>query len=213
MSSRCIAVISGHKEAGCEWIGELGNLTQHLNRQDEGGRLIGCQFESVNCVFCSEDIQRKDLKEHEEDKCPDHPYGCEYCEEYESTHKDVTAKHWPVCPSRPVPCPNNCGISPKLEVLDNHIENECPLQIIDCAFKYAGCKEKVSRKDMQDHIVQSLVLHMSLQATSHQIELKQLYGRINQLEMQLKKATELQHKSAVKITDLHADQLLREQLD
>ena len=35
-----------HKEAGCEWVGELGSLPQHLNlkHQDEGDRLSGCQL-------------------------------------------------------------------------------------------------------------------------------------------------------------------------
>ena len=180
-----------HKEAGCEWVGELGSLPQHLNlkSQEEGDRLTGCWLVGIKCAFCSDDIQRKVIKEHEENICPERPYSCEYCGEYESTHKIVIANHWPVCPSRPVPCPNECGISPKLEVLNSHIENECPLQEIDCAFKYAGCKEKLPRKDMPDHITQNLALHMSLQATNHQRELKKLTSRVSELESQLDEAT------------------------
>ena len=179
-----------HKEDGCEWVGELGSLPHHLNlKPEEGDRLIGCQLVAIQCAFCLDDIRRKDIEEHEKDMCPERPYSCEYCEEYESTHKDVTANHWPVCPSRPVPCPNECGISPKLEFLDVHIANECPLQVIDCAFKYAGCKERLPRKDMLDHVTQSLALHMSLQATSHQQELKKLTSRISELETQLGEAT------------------------
>ena len=185
-----LQVYCSHKEAGCEWIGELGSLTQHLNlnSQEEGDRLIGCQLVCIECAFCSEDIQRKDIEEHEEDTCPERPYNCEYCQEYESTHHDVKANHWPVCPFRPVPCPNQCGISPKLKVLDDHIQNDCPLRVIDCAFKYAGCKERMPRKDMPDHITESLALHMSLQATNHQQELKKLTGRISELEIQLDEA-------------------------
>ena len=194
-----------HKEAGCEWVGELGSLTQHLNRQpQESDRLTGCQLVAIQCAFCRDEIQRKSLKEHEEDLCPERPYSCEYCEEYESTYKDVTANHWPACPSCPVPCPNECGISPKLEVLDSHIADECPLQVIDCAFRYAGCKERLPRKDMPDHVTQSLALHMSLQATSHQQELKKLTSRISELETQLGEATaKLEAKN----------QLLRQVLD
>ena len=205
-----------HKEAGCEWVGELGCLPQHLNLkpQDVGDRLSGCQLASVRCVFCCDDIQRKDLKEHEEDKCSKRPYSCEYCEDYKSIFEDVTTNHWPVCPSRPVPCPNECGASPKLGSLDSHVENECPLQSVDCAFKYAGCNERLPRKDMPDHIIQSLALHMSLQATSHQQELQKLNSRISNLEMQLDKATELKNQSAAEIAELRTtNQLLREKLD
>ena len=201
-----------HKEAGCEWVGELGSLPQHLNLnpQNDGGRLIGCQLASVECVFCCEDIQRKDLKEHEDDKCPERAYDCEYCQEYESTYIDVTTNHWPVCPSRPVPCPNECGISPKFEVLHDHME-ECPLQAIDCAFKYAGCNERLPRKDMPNHITQSLAHHMSLQATSHQQELLKLNNHISELEEQLDKATQLLKQSTAKVAELHtANQRLQE---
>ena len=62
------------------------------------------------------------------------------------------------------------------------------MQEIDYSFKYAGCCEKLPRKDMPDHITQSLALHMSLQATNHQQELKKLTSRISELETQLGEA-------------------------
>ena len=164
-------------------MGELGGLTQHLNikPQEKADRMTGCQLAKITCAFCSDNVQRKDLKEHEEEICTKRPYNCEYCEDYKSIFEDVTTNHWPECRSRPVPCPNECGASPKLELLDDHVE-ECPLQVIDCPFEYAGCKESLLRKDMPDHITQSLALHMSLQATSHQQELKKLTSRISELE-------------------------------
>ena len=197
-----------HKEDGCEWVGELGNLTQHLNLnfQLQSDRLIGCQLVSIKCTFCSEDIQRKNIKEHEEDLCPERPYRCMYCEEYESTHKVVTANHWPICPSRLVPCPNQCGMSLKSNMLDAHIQNKCPLQVVDCAFKYAGCKERLPRKDMPDHDNQSLALHMSLQADSYQQEMKKLVIRISELESHL-------HEATVKLKDLEAKNQNQESRD
>ena len=126
---------------------------------------------------------------------------------YESTCEDVTTNHWPVCPSRPVPCPNECGIYPERQNLDSHLDKACPLTVIDCSFSYAGCNERLSRKDMPDHIIQSLALHMSLQATSHQQELIKLNGRIFELETQLGEAT-------VKVKELETkNHLLQEQLN
>ena len=177
-----------HKEGGCEWVGELGSLPQHLNLLNSGNRFSGCQLAKLACEFCGDAIQRKDLEEHEGDKCMVRPYSCEHCEKYESTFEDVMANHWPTCPSRPVPCPNECGTSPELQFLDCHIDNECPLQVIECAFKYAGCKQTCLRKDMADHITHNLAIHISLQAASHQEELKKLNARISELEIQLDNA-------------------------
>ena len=189
-----------HTEAGCEWVGELGSLPQHLNLkpQDEGHRFSGCQLVSISCTFCTLDIQRKYLKEHEEAKCPQRPFSCEYCQDYHSIYEDVTTNHWPVCPSRPIPCPNECGASLEIRFLDHHVESECPLQIVDCAFKYAGCNERPPRKDIPDHISQSMALHMSLQAASHQQQLTKLSSRVSELEEHLQEAT-------VKIGQLEAE--------
>ena len=177
-----------HKEAGCEWIGELGSLPQHLNLLNSGDRLSGCQLAKLACDFCDDDIQRKDLQEHEGVKCSKRPYSCEHCKNYKSTFEDVMANHWTTCPSRPVPCPNECGMSLKSLLLDHHIKSECVLQVVECAFKYAGCKQTCLRKDMADHITQNMAIHMSLQAASHQLELKKLNARISELEIQLDKA-------------------------
>jgi TNF receptor-associated factor 4 len=157
----------------------------NIKPQGKGDRLSGCRLAKITCAFCSEDIQRKDLNEHEEENCTKRPYSCEYCGDYKSIFEDVTTNHWPECRSRPVSCPNECGVSPKFELLDVHVE-KCPLQVIDCPFKYAGCKERLPQKDMPDHITQSLALHMSLQATSHQQELKKLTNRISELEATVK---------------------------
>ena len=198
-----------HKVASCEWVGELGSLPQHLNLkpQDESHRLSGCQLVSISCAFCTLDIQRRVLKEHEEGECPQRPFNCEYCQKYQSTYKDVTTNHWPVCPSRPVPCPNECGASPKLGYLDDYIENECPLQLVNCTFMYAGCYERLPRKDMPEHISQSVALHMFLQSTCHQQELKKLNSEISELKTQLGAAT-------VKLKELEAkNHLLQEKVD
>ena len=180
-----------HKEAGCEWVGELGSLTHHLNLQADPGidkRISGCQVVELTCKFCGDNIQRKELLEHEKDKCMLRPYSCEYCKSYEATFREVSIDHWPECPSRPVPFPNKCEISPKLQFLDHHRDNECPMKLVECVFRYAGCEQMFLRKDMEDHLNQNLALHMSLQAASHQQELKKLNARISELEIQLDQA-------------------------
>ena len=144
-----------------------------MDLQEGINRLSGCQLEKLACKFCGDNIQQKDL-EHEGDKCTVRPYSCECCDNFEATFHVVTTDHWPVCPSPPVPCPNQCEISSELRFVDLHVYIECPMQMVECAFKYAGCKQKFLIKEMECHMNKNLAVHMSLQAASHQLELKKL---------------------------------------
>ena len=191
-------VYCSHMGDGCDWVGSLGNLTQHLNAEplSEGERLSGCQLTSIECKYCFDHIRRQDIVKHETMICPQRPHSCEYCDIFTSTFDNVTLNHIPVCPDRPVSCPNGCELSLKAKLLEDHLEKDCPFEVVECPFNYAGCDEKVTRQSMPEHITQSVALHMSLQATSHQQELKKLYRRINELEMKLEKA-EKSHEAEV----------------
>ena len=182
-------VYCSHKEEGCEWAGQLANLAQHLNVNPlhEAERLSGCQLTSLDCKHCGECFQRRELVYHETSVCSQRPYSCEYCCDFTSTFEDVTSNHLSVCPDRPVPCSNGCGSSPLLKLLKDHLK-KCPLEVIECAFNYAGCSEKLPRKDMSEHITQSLAIHMSLMATSHRQEVVKLNQRISEVEEQYKQS-------------------------
>ena len=197
-------VYCSHKSDGCDWVGSLGNLTQHLNAEphSEGERLSGCQLTAIECKYCFDHIRRQDIVKHETMICPQRPTSCEYCDNFTSTFEDVTLNHFPICPDHPVPCPNGCELSPKAKLLENHLKKECPLEVIECPFSYAGCTEKVTRQSMPEHITQSLALHMSLQAASHQQELKKLNSRISELEMKVEKAEESHEHSRAKMAEL-----------
>ena len=157
-------------------------------------------------MYCDESIQRQDLKQHEHEYCAQRPYSCDMCQSYNSTHEDVVYNHQPVCPSRPVACPNNCGELPKLKQLNDHLK-DCPLQVIDCAFSYAGCSERLPRKDMPDHIAKSILSHVSLQAANNEQEMKKLNKRIEELE-------KLYEQSRAEVAGLQkANQLLVKQLE
>ena len=197
-------VYCSHKGDGCEWVGSLGNLTQHLNAKplSDGERLSGCQLTSIECKLCFDHIRRCDIVKHETMICPQRPYSCEYCDNFTSTFEGVTLNHFPICSDRPVPCPNGCELSPKAKLLENHLKKECPLEVIECPFSYAGCAEKVTRQNMPEHITQRLALHMSLQATSHQQELKKLNSRIKELEMKLEESEKSHEHSKAEVTEL-----------
>ena len=178
-----LLVYCSHREGGCEWEGQLNSLPQHLNilPSANGDRLSGCQLTSIECMHCGVSCQRQSITEHETTKCVQRPYCCEYCNDITGTYETVSLNHWPVCTFRPVACPNNCGESPNSKQLESHLK-ACPLEVIDCPFSYAGCMERLPRKDMPEHITQVLASHMSLQAMSHQQKLKHLHDQISELE-------------------------------
>ena len=57
-----------HQDQGCEWVGELGYLQQHL-LPSPGGR-DGCGYEEEECRYqCGGRFQRRLLEKHESEKC------------------------------------------------------------------------------------------------------------------------------------------------
>ena len=158
-----------HQKSGCEWIGELGELDGHLNLSPELGRqLIGCEFAAVACTHCFEYLQRRHVHAHENESCPQRPFSCDYCKEYGSVYEDVVNNHWPVCKCYPVPCPNECGVSPERQNVETHVNTVCPLTVVNCDFHYAGCEVQLVRKDMPTHLAESLATHISLLTTQTQ---------------------------------------------
>ena len=164
---RCV-----HQGSGCEWTGELRELERHLNLDPElGKQLVGCAFAAVACSYCREYFQRCDVHAHESEACPQRPFSCDYCEYYKSVYEDVVNNHWPVCKCYPVPCPNECEVSPERQNVEIHVNTECPLTLVNCDFHYAGCEVQLLRKDMPTHLAksQSLAAHISLLTTQTQM--------------------------------------------
>ena len=153
-----------HHVLGCWWKGELGEIDRHLNLQPPKKKLFkGCPFSEVECTFCLQPFQRRYLKDHQSD-CPKRTFACQHCNQHEATFEEVTQSHWPVCPSFPLPCPNNCDCDLVLQrqELEQHVGQDCPLTLIQCDFHIAGCEVCLPRKDLPSHIHKNIVLHISL---------------------------------------------------
>ena len=160
-------VYCSHRAKGCQWMGELGHLDNHVNlKPSTEKQLEGCQYTEIQCIHCSELVQRSSLLVHQIIECPKRPFSCEYCKIFTSTYEDVTINHWSVCGYYTVQCRNNCGEILQRQDLKKHHDSDCPLTIVDCDFKYAGCEVKLPRKDMPKHLksVESMAAHLSQQA-------------------------------------------------
>ena len=150
-----------HKAEGCEWEGELGSLEQHLNTNSSAGE---CRYVDVDCPYaCGERVQRRNVEEHKSQHCPLRPFTCQYCN-HEATHQKVTIEHWPVCEKYPLPCPNECGDEIERQHLEGHLEQICPLKVIECEFSYAGCGAELQRRIMSAHMKEGKEAHLSFVA-------------------------------------------------
>ncbi|XP_011409291.1 PREDICTED: TNF receptor-associated factor 3-like, partial [Amphimedon queenslandica] len=117
IEKKCSRIINGlevycsNKEKGCQW---------------KGGE---CQYEEVKCQHekCQERRQRRYLKDHEDDECPQRLFQCQYCRS-KGTFLSITKDHYEECRQYPVTCPNKCvSTTMPRGSLTAHI-NECPLE-------------------------------------------------------------------------------------
>uniref|UniRef100_A0A1X7T8A3 RING-type domain-containing protein n=1 Tax=Amphimedon queenslandica TaxID=400682 RepID=A0A1X7T8A3_AMPQE len=170
IDKKCSRIINGlevycsNKEKGCQWKGELKNMSAHLNKAKREGK---CQYEEVKCRHqkCQERKQRKYLKYHEDKECPQRPFYCQYCWRISDTFLFITKDHYKKCLWYPVTCPNGC-VSTNMPrgSLTAHLNRECPLEPVDCVFSWAGCNDKPLRKDVHVHTAD--IKHMTLLAVA-----------------------------------------------
>ena len=186
------------KKLGCQWQGKLGDFEQHLNENPSPEeQLTGCGFLKVQCKHgCGEWYERRFVVTHQNEECPQRPYSCEYCKEYNSTFEDVTKIHCSECSKYPITCPNKCQDDPFEQCeIDDHLNDKCPLTEVSCLFAYAGCEVKLPRKDMPGHTADIFIHFPLLVSFTQEIEQKQRTME-RQFEEKLK-ATEDQYKVLV----------------
>ena len=148
---------SDYKE-GCEWVGELRDLHDHLDPA-KGRCGIACPF------GCGKYGRRIEMKEHS-GHCHKQMISCENCGYY-NTFTIVTEKHYPICPRSPIDCPNqHCSVEGlRRHQLEQHL-NECSHQLVDCP--NTGCSVRLPRGEMKLHTLQqhNLVLEETNQAVA-----------------------------------------------
>ena len=167
-------VSCSHTNDGCDWKGQLGELNKHLNKDaSTENQANECQFVEVECAHeCGEWFHRRNIGTHETNHCKKRPYSCDHCRDYHSTFEDVVEIHYPKCDKYPVACPNECQVYKfERQELENHLQDQCPLTLVECPFGYVGCKKRLPRKDVPKHVNEST--HITLLATTTQALMKE----------------------------------------
>ena len=180
---RQLKVRCSNKSAGCEWVGELGELDNHLKPGSVEGQ---CDFVDVQCPLeCGGRIKRCNLAKHKSNECNKRPFSCQYCD-YKATHEKVVNDHWPKCQRYPKVCPNECStVEIERRFLQRHLQEECPLEKIQCEFSFAGCQAKVERKSMKEHLDKGKDDHLKMTAS----ECKNLRAELADLKLAFTKIT------------------------
>ena len=168
-----LKVFCHHKYQGCNWIGELQALDDHVNKNSNNN--IGCPFTELWCSNgCGVVMQRRLVEGHLKSECELREVNCEYCNTTGS-YQWINSSHQEECPKYPVECPNHCEVRHVTrEEMGGHLE-ECPLTIVECPYAAVGCESVVRRKEQMEHVMRSVGQHMECNKTT-------ILGTQNELE-------------------------------
>ena len=151
-------------------------------------------------------MERRHIPEHVRDCCPLRGVVCEFCAgEVKACEMNP---HLEVCEEFPLLCPNCCsregedGVREvKRKDLPIHLDNHCPIQIVQCPYWEHGCREEMERRLTDVHEREFMHIHFKLsltemkqsqaESTKHlQHELDIAIGKIEAQEIQIAKSTD-----------------------
>jgi hypothetical protein len=161
---KALRVKCSNEERGCEWVGTVGTLKEHVVTC--GFALVPCPKQCKDDTDTVERFMKKDLDKHLKNKCPNRDHKCEYCGE-ESTYAIITEAHDNICKMKPVPCPNDgCKVVIQCPQVSEHV-SKCPHTLILCKYEGIGCATEMKRQDMVSHEQDDkLHLHMALETVA-----------------------------------------------
>ena len=84
-------------------------------------------------------------------------------------------------------CPKRSGI--ERQDLEHHVQEDCPLEIVDCSLHYAGCEVRLPRKDLAGHMREDSSSHVALLAAENQRMAKQLLEKDKQIQDNVQQLT------------------------
>ena len=130
---------------GCEWIGELRAVGEHLS---------ACDYTFLFCPNkCDggDKILRKNMEKHKTEECPRRQYVCPHCEK-SGEYKERTTTHLEKCPLMKIPCSNDgCSCLIARCKLASHRGEDCEFEMVPCKYAEIGCMVEITRKELKKH--------------------------------------------------------------
>lgn len=137
---------------GCSDKMELRHLENHVNQ---------CQFATVPCPLCQELVWKSQLEEHTSLQCQRRPMSCPDC--VESFVYEESKLHEQLCPFANVSC-QYCDMELIRDQLESHCDMDCQKAPIACTFSTFGCRERMLRLDLAQHMQEFTQMHMHYMA-------------------------------------------------
>ncbi|XP_060924382.1 TNF receptor-associated factor 6 [Limanda limanda] len=134
--------------SGCVDEMELRHLENHLAQ---------CQFATATCPQCQQSVRKSHLEEHTIVECQRRPVSCPDCVEcfvYEESEL-----HELQCPFANVNC-QYCDMDLIRDQIESHCDTDCPKAPIACNFSTFGCKERMQRHNLAQHMQEFTQMHM-----------------------------------------------------
>lgn len=121
---------------------------------------------------------------------------CEFCKIL--LEKSQEAIHYGICQKFLVPCPSSCGTTnlPRERVQD-HLDNVCTKNEIDCPFIECGCAFKSKRGDMPKHLREAPGIHLNLMCKQLSLQKAQIGIMTEIIDKQKDQLTDLSSKTEV----------------
>ena len=104
--------------------------------------------------------------------------------------RDSGGGHQARCPEAPLTCPNECGSnSIKRKDMKSH-RSQCPQEPVECPFAEAGCEEKLTRCQFEDHMSSDQQQHLLLVMKDHHETKRMLCKANKELSQTMKEFSE-----------------------
>ncbi|KAK9971976.1 hypothetical protein ABG768_025312 [Culter alburnus] len=137
---------------GCSDKMELRQLERHLSQ---------CKFATVPCPQCLESVRKSHLDEHKSQQCLQRLMTCPACaESFVYATKQI---HEQICPFANTVC-EYCEMELIRDQLALHCDTDCLKAPVACTFSTFGCREKMPRKELAQHMQEFTQMHMRYMA-------------------------------------------------
>ncbi|XP_052008035.1 TNF receptor-associated factor 6-like [Xyrauchen texanus] len=135
---------------GCTDKMELRHLEKHL-----------CKFARVPCLQCQESVRKSHLDEHKSQQCLRRIMTCPDCvRSFVYADKQI---HELMCPFANTVC-DYCEMVLIRDRLASHCDTDCLKAPVACTFSTFGCREKMLRNELAQHMQEFTQMHMRYMA-------------------------------------------------
>ncbi|CAD8114787.1 unnamed protein product [Paramecium sonneborni] len=197
------------KQVKCEYEGcNIDILLKDKNQHDNI-----CLFKLLQCKWCSQEILRRNLEQHEQNECFERKLLCSKCL-FEVPFL-MMQNHIDNCPENILQC-QLCFSNIKLKDVEQHDKNDCPQVIVKCSgcweklkrvsmiqhmkscqfveIKCENCQELIQRKDLKDHTIAKCFKTLKQIITDQSRQIKGLYTFCEELSQQVSFLSQMQQQ-------------------